>query len=98
MASQRYDNNDGRIRGRRLQARRLRLWSENPRCAKCGRLTNYPDGFHLDHINPVHKDGEDLKDEAVQVLCIPCHDTKTREDLGQVEKVQIGTDGWPVGR
>lgn len=46
--SAKYDNNDGRLRGRKLQARRLRIWKDNPHCAHCKRLVGYPYGFHLD--------------------------------------------------
>ena len=94
MASQQFDNSDGRLRGRALQARRLRIWSAHPHCARCGRLTDYPQGFQLDHRIPLFKGGED-KEENLQVLCIQCHDTKTNEDLGRTEKVHIGVDGWP---
>lgn len=99
-----YDDHDGRLRGRKAQARRLRLWSANPCCAKCGRLTNYPDGFEADHIVPLFKGGEDAE-ENMQILCVHrdaqgrksgCHEDKTNEDLGRRETVQIGPDGWPV--
>ena len=70
-------------------------------CAMCKRLTDYPSGFQLDHIKAVHKHGEDLSDEAVQVLCcLPdgsggCHAVKTAKDLGIRHRVAIGVDGWP---
>lgn len=95
MPSAKYDNTDGRLRGRKLQARRLRVWTKNPHCAHCKRLVAYPDGFQLDHINPVHKAGEDLDDKAVQVLCPPCHEKKTCSDMGIRYRVQINADGWP---
>lgn len=84
MASQQFDNTDGRLRGRRAQARRLRLWSKTPHCARCGKLTNYPDGFQLDHKVALANDGKDT-DENLQVLCIGpngCHARKTAEDFG----------------
>lgn len=97
----RFDNTDGRLRGRKLQARRLRKWvAAQGCCAKCGSLTVYadprvdPQGFHLDHIKALVNKGDDT-DENSQVLCLPCHEAKTRRDLGQKETVQIGVDGWP---
>ena len=93
----RYDDHDGRLRGRKAQARRLRLWTKDPHCAMCKRLTDYPDGFHADHIVPLFKEGKD-EDKNLQVLCIPCHEAKTNEDLGRRETVEIGEDGWPVDR
>lgn len=94
-ADQLRDDSD-RLRGRQAQTRRLRVWSLDPFCAACERLTNYPDGFELDHIVPLFKGGEDV-DSNMQVLCVsPCHRDKTRADLGQAVKRQIGGDGWPV--
>lgn len=95
MPVAKYDNTDGRLRGRALQSRRLRLWAIDPNCQRCGTLTNYPDGFQLDHKVPLFKGGAD-EDENLQVLCIRCHDSKTNEDLGRNEKVAIGADGWPL--
>lgn len=96
MPSAKYDPTDGRIRGRKLQARRLRLWSKDPRCARCGRLTNFPHDFELDHKVPLFKGGKDL-DENCQILCIsPCHEDKTNEDLDRRITVAIGNDGWPM--
>lgn len=73
-----------RMRGRRLQERRLRLWTADPCCAVCGVLTSL-DGkaatpFQLDHKVPLFKGGEDI-DANCQVLCTDCHDQKTDSDL-----------------
>lgn len=93
MATQRFDNQDGRLRGRKLQARRLRVWKAKPYCAMCKRLVGYPDGFQLDHKEMVHKVGENLDDAAVQVLCIPCHDKKTIKDMGYRERLEFDKEG-----
>ena len=88
-----------RITGRRLQARRLRIWARNPHCATCGELTDLAQGtarpFELDHIVALVNGGQDTEDN-LQVLCVECHEGKTRRDMGRREKVQIGVDGWPV--
>ena len=73
---------DQRMAGRKLQARRLRIWSKDPHCAACGRLTSYPLGFHLDHIIALTNGGQDT-DDNVQVLCLPCHEDKTKADLSE---------------
>ena len=79
-----------RMTGRRLQERRLRIWSANPHCAHCGVLTVYPHGFELDHKLSLFDGGEDT-DENSQILCVyrdaqgrkaGCHDAKTRQDMG----------------
>jgi len=74
-----------RMTGRRLQARRLRVWSRDPYCAGCGELTRFPDGFQLDHIVALANGGEDTEGNC-QVLCHPCHEAKTRRDLGQAAR------------
>lgn len=88
-----YDNTDGRLRGRALQARRLRKWSQAcGACAKCGQLTNWPDGFHLDHIAMLEKSKDDTE-ENTQVLCIECHDRKTMLDMGFAERLDFDSAG-----
>lgn len=101
MPSARYDNTDGRLRGRKLQARRLRKWTEAEGCcARCGTLTAFADprtnplGFHLDHIAHLDKSKDD-SEENTQVLCEPCHLIKTAQDFGHRVKVKVGEDGWP---
>lgn len=102
MPAARFDNADGRLRGRRLQARRLRKWTQaGGLCANCYTLTHYadprvdPQGFHLDHIAMLHTSKDD-SEENTQVLCVPCHEAKTAQDMGHRERVAIGEDGWPI--
>jgi 5-methylcytosine-specific restriction protein A len=77
-----------RMTGRKLQSRRLRLWSKDPRCASCGRVTQYPNGFELDHKTPLFLGGQDT-DENCQIMCIwydgagnkhGCHVEKSSEE------------------
>jgi 5-methylcytosine-specific restriction endonuclease McrA len=87
-----YDNSDGRLRGRKLQAARLRIWSANPHCARCRKLVAYPHGFELDHITALHKDGSN-DDNNMQVLCPPCHATKTTLDCDYRERAKFDAGG-----
>ena len=96
-----YDNNDKRIRGRKLQAARLRIWAEDPHCAMCRRLVAYPDGFELDHKQALNKGGSN-DDDNMQVLCVErtpdgiksgCHIKKTAIDCGYAERAQFDARG-----
>lgn len=88
-----------RITGRRLQARRLRIWSRNPHCAMCGELTDLGQGtarpFELDHIVALVNGGQDTEDN-LQVLCVGCHEDKTRRDLGYAKRAQFDASGRVV--
>lgn len=97
-----YDNSDGRLRGRKLQATRLRIWAKDPHCARCGKLVAFPGGFELDHITALHKDGSTNDDENLQVLCVErtpdgiksgCHIKKTASDCGYAERAQFDASG-----
>jgi 5-methylcytosine-specific restriction endonuclease McrA len=102
----RFDNADGRIRGRKLQERRLRIWKADPHCAMCGRLVELSArpgfGFELDHkvaLKASGGEGEDT-DENTQVLCCGpqgCHRLKTARDMGHKIRRAAGPDGWPQG-
>lgn len=63
------NTNERRITGRRLQKRRLSMWTKDPHCAGCGRVVEYPHGFELDHKVPLHQGGRDTEDNC-QVLCV----------------------------
>jgi 5-methylcytosine-specific restriction protein A len=65
---------DKRMAGRKLQDRRLRMWTRTPCCAICGRLTDWPYGFELDHIVRLDQGGKDTEDNC-QVLCVYTDDT-----------------------
>lgn len=81
--SQGYRSRERRTTGRKLQDRRLKLWTESPNCAHCGRFVMFPNGFELDHINPLFKGGEDVESNC-QILCNGpegCHEKKTKQDL-----------------
>lgn len=84
-----------RITGRKLQALRLRIWSADPYCAMCGKLTDYPGGFELDHRVALTNGGTN-EDSNLQVLDHACHEIKTAADIGYKVRPTIGLDGYPV--
>ena len=69
-----------RLTGRKLQARRFKVWTKDPHCACCRRLTVWPSGFHLDHITALINGGPDIESNC-QVLCLACHEKKTADDM-----------------
>ena len=79
-----------RMAGRPLQARRLRMWTAAQGCcASCGRVTDWPHGFELDHKVRLEEGGPDT-DENCQVLCVymdaagqkqGCHEAKTKTEV-----------------
>ena len=99
-----YDNSDGRVRGRRLQATRLRIWTKDPHCAICRKLVEFPKGFELDHKTSIRRGGSN-DDENMQVLCIEltsdgvktgCHIDKTAKDEGYSERSTFDGQGRVV--
>ncbi len=76
---------DRRITGSKLQNIRFKMWKENPYCAICGKLTQYPYGFQIDHKIPLEQGGSESQENR-QLLCTTvdevegCHEKKTREE------------------
>lgn len=48
------------------------------RCKECNELL--PANYHLDHIVPLWKGGSNDIETNAQVLCVPCHATKSLEE------------------
>lgn len=79
---------DQRVWGRASQARRLRLWTVNPYCVDCKKLTDFPNGFEIDHEIPVEVGGSE-DDDNLAVRCVwwdeqgkkrGCHEVKTQRE------------------
>ena len=103
-----YDNKDGRLRGRRLVAARLRIWSKDPHCAMCRKLVELAyksrNPFELDHIKAKSDGGSD-DDDNLQVLCVSfdadgnksgCHVDKTNKEQGYTERAKFDEQGRVV--
>lgn len=82
-----------RMAGSGLQRRRWKKWQENPHCAKCGRLMDWPYGCELDHIVRLDRGGPDTE-ENTWLLCVwfevdgskrGCHHEKTLRELAGLE-------------
>ncbi|MFA9288044.1 HNH endonuclease [Comamonas sp. SY3] len=88
-----------RITGRRLQRIRERHFDSYPLCVMCEKSGRVRLATELDHIIALVNGGLDFdRDRGCnrQGLCLDCHEDKTRSDLRQRPKTQIGSDGWPV--
>ena len=82
-----------RVSGTTLQALRREAYaSQHGRCAtpSCPGVPS-----ELDHIVPVEQGGSDDRSN-LQLLCLPCHRTKTALQRGQRIRVLIGPDGYPI--
>ena len=87
-----------RKRGRWLQRFRARHFARHPLCVMCEKAGRVALATELDHIVALTNGGKDFDKEPsnAQGLCATCHEDKTRMDLGQRVKRQIGVDGWPL--
>jgi len=85
---------DSRVRGRRLQRIREQHFRLHPLCVRCETAGRLAWATQLDHTVALVNGGKDVAENR-QGLCDDCHKEKTREDLGQKERPEIGLDGWP---
>lgn len=82
-----------RLRGRKWMRIRSRVMLKAKWCcASCGSIAVKGE---VDHIIPLAKGGTD-DDDNLQLLCLACHEKKTRADNGYRDRPQTGIDGWPV--
>jgi len=80
-----------RVTGHRGVAARNRIRRRDSGvCQLCGRL-----GAHVDHVVPLSQGGSD-DDENKQLLCVECHDAKSRAERGLGAK-GCDVDGNPTG-
>jgi 5-methylcytosine-specific restriction protein A len=86
---------DNRVRGRKLQGERKRLFSEQPLCVKCKEQGRITVATERDHIIALVNGGEDTP-ENTQPLCTECHKAKTRKDLGFKPRTTFDKDGYPT--
>lgn len=86
-----------RIRGRAwMQIRARILRRDGGMCQYCLRRDgSITVATEVDHRIALHNDGSN-DDENLVATCHECHEAKTRQDLGQRERVTIGLDGWPA--
>lgn len=75
-------NTDTRTRGRKWMTIRARWLRHHPLCARCAERGQVTEATQVDHITPLFKGGAD-HESNYQSLCDPCHEQKTREDMGQ---------------
>jgi len=85
-----------RMRGRRLQAERRRLFQAQPLCVECERLGKVRVATQRDHVIALCNGGEDTPANT-QALCAEHHRTKTASDRGYRPKPRFAPDGSIVG-
>lgn len=87
-----------RLRGSGHQAAKFRraVLSSSPLCAHCLAKGVVRLAEEADHIVPLFKGGSNDPHQNGQALCRPCHDAKTRQDLGHRQRIAYGPDGWPL--
>jgi 5-methylcytosine-specific restriction protein A len=68
-----------RLRGRKLQRERERLFNEQPLCVECLKVGRDTPATQRDHIVPLAEGGEDARDNT-QAICQACHDAKTKQE------------------
>ncbi|SFM16718.1 HNH endonuclease [Shimia aestuarii] len=66
----------GSDKWKRLSAQ---LRRDHPYCRQCGK-TSMQTTLQVDHIVPLRDGGDPFDRSNLQVLCIPCHNTKTRAE------------------
>jgi len=84
-----------RLRGRAAVEQRKRRLAKEPLCRHCLALGKITQAVVADHILALTNGGTD-DDDNIQCLCHPCHERKTRKDLGQRERNQIDRSGRPT--
>jgi 5-methylcytosine-specific restriction protein A len=95
MPARKAGSADKRIAGRKLQALRSRLLRANPLCVLCQRDGRVSVATVLDHVVAL-TNGGDYSDANMQGLCKPCHELKTRQDLGQRVRYGCDASGAPL--
>jgi len=68
-----------RLRGRKLQAERKRLFEDQPLCVECLKIGRITAATERDHIIPLSQGGKDVP-ENTQALCKECHERKTLKE------------------
>jgi 5-methylcytosine-specific restriction enzyme A len=85
-----------RIRGDQWQKiRKLVLMRDAGICQVCKAKGQLTIGSEVDHIEPLNNGGSNEL-YNLQLLCADCHAEKTRNDLGQRQRIAFGLDGWPI--
>jgi 5-methylcytosine-specific restriction protein A len=84
-----------RLRGQAGVEQRKRRLAAEPLCRMCKAKGIVRAATVPDHIVALVNGGTD-DDSNIQCLCRWHHEAKTREDLGQRQRVEVGADGWPV--
>lgn len=59
---------------------RLAVLIENPLCVECAKKGLIVEGSVVDHDKPINQGGDPWDRSNLQVLCYPCHQSKSAKD------------------
>jgi 5-methylcytosine-specific restriction protein A len=94
MPAENPSRTQNRTRGRAWQRIRARQLAKHPLCAMCLTAGLVTQADEVDHVLPLFKGGTDHPSN-LQSLCSPCHEAKTRDDLG-LRALGCDLNGVPV--
>jgi 5-methylcytosine-specific restriction protein A len=85
-----------RTRGSKWMSIRDKVLRAAPLCYICKEKGIITPAKEVDHKTPLFMGGTDDWDNLAGI-CKECHKSKSIKEMGGVEKVAIGIDGYPIG-
>ncbi len=63
------------------------LWKERNKYIESKGFSTHQAYLEIDHIIPIRMGGDPIDSKNQQTLCYPCHKKKTKEDVGNISKI-----------
>lgn len=90
-----YKPHPNRITGYAWMKIREKVLRLEPICYICKAKGKITLGKEVDHIKALINGGTNDM-ENLAAVCVPCHQEKSRKDMGWKEKPEIDVTGWPI--